>query len=103
MWSSGKPQISGVGAGGVGLSVRSALFFAWCGSCAGGVACWADAVAGCAGTRVHRSVVERVMYGCWPWGPRHDGKMGHVGRITSRGGPRVSIRRVKSCSIKCPL
>jgi hypothetical protein len=33
----------------VGLSGRSALFFARCGSCAGGVGCWVGAVAGCTG------------------------------------------------------
>jgi hypothetical protein len=31
----------------VDSSARSALFFAWCGSCAGGVGCWAGAIAGC--------------------------------------------------------
>jgi hypothetical protein len=33
----------------VGLSARSAQFFARCGSCAGGVGCWTDAVTSCAG------------------------------------------------------
>jgi hypothetical protein len=40
----------------VGLSARFALFFVRCGSCAGGVRCWAGAVAGCAGDGVHRAV-----------------------------------------------
>lgn len=47
---------------GVDLSARSALFFARCDNCAGGIVCWADAVAGCVGPSVHRTVAESVAW-----------------------------------------
>jgi hypothetical protein len=60
------PQFSE--AEGVGSSAHSALFFAWCGSCVGGVGCWADAVAAWA-LEVHMAVTERALRGCEKWGP----------------------------------
>jgi hypothetical protein len=57
----------------VSSSARSALFFARCDSCAGGVSCWADAVVGCGGVGgmggPHRAVAERALRGHWVWGP----------------------------------
>jgi hypothetical protein len=56
----------------VGSSARFALFLACCGSYAGGVGCWAVAVAGCAGV----------------------GPQGTTSRRCVCGGPRVSAWRV---------
>ena len=40
-------------------SARFALFFARCGSCVGGVRCWAGAIADCMGAGAHKVVAKR--------------------------------------------
>jgi hypothetical protein len=67
--------------------VLALYYFLRCGSCRGGVECWADAVANCAGA----AVAERALRKRWAWGP--------YGTALSRGAwdmPRVSARRVKA-------
>jgi hypothetical protein len=69
----------------VGSSACSTHFFALCGSCAGGIECWACAVVACAGAGGERA-------------ERGAGRGVHKAtrRVRGAGGvPRVLARRVK--------